>query len=185
VEAQIVITLVARDRPGLVEQVASIVTRHGGNWLESRMARLGGQFAGILRATLPADRESAFKSAIEKLSAAGIHAHIQKDEPPPDEPADQLAEFKLVGQDRPGIVRQISEVFARFGVNVEELTTECSSAPMSGEVLFHADALVRIPSTCPPADLKSALERIAADMMVDASLKPVDQAPCPFPGLTS
>ena len=42
-------TIIGRDRPGLVESVAQVVAAHGGNWLESRMSRLGGHFAGILR----------------------------------------------------------------------------------------------------------------------------------------
>ena len=46
-------TVIGRDRPGLVQRLASLVADHGGNWLESRMSRLGGEFAGILRLTVP------------------------------------------------------------------------------------------------------------------------------------
>ena len=173
VENPLVITVIAKDRPGLVELLASLVAQHGGNWLESRMSRLGGQFAGILRVSAPVARREALISALQGLGTAGIRAQIQADEPAPAPEDARLAEFKLVGQDRPGIVRQISEVFARYGVNVEELTTECGSAPMSGEVLFQADALVRIPAACPISEMKAALEKIANDLMVDASLKEI------------
>ena len=44
----LVLTLIGPDRAGLVEAVAAVVADHGGNWLESRMSRLAGQFAGIL-----------------------------------------------------------------------------------------------------------------------------------------
>lgn len=172
-DTQLVISIIARDRPGLVELLASLVSQHGGNWLESRMSRLGGQFAGILRASIPDGKREQFISALQALNTAGFRAQIQGDEPLAHAEPAKLAEFNLVGQDRPGIVRQISEVFARYGVNVEELTTEIGSAPMSGETLFQADALVRIPPSCPVPEMKAALEKIAADLMVDASLREV------------
>jgi glycine cleavage system regulatory protein len=174
VDPQLVITVIAKDRPGLVELLASLVARHGGNWLESHMARLGGQFAGILRVTAPLDRREQLLSALQALGSAGIRAQIQLDDPAAAPVAGgRAAEFTLVGTDRPGIVQQISEVFARRGVNVEELETECGNAPMSGEVLFRARARVVIPPSCPMAEMKAALERIAADLMVDASLNEI------------
>lgn len=172
-DSPLVITVIARDRPGLVELLASLIAQHGGNWLESRMSRLGGQFAGILRVNVLAARREPLISALQGLGSAGIRAQIQADEPLAPATDAKLAEFRLIGQDRPGIVRQISEVFARYGVNVEELTTEISSAPMSGEVLFQADAIVRIPPSCPISEMKAALEKIASDLMVDASFKEV------------
>ena len=172
-DRQLVITVIAQDRPGLVESLAALVAQHDGNWLESRMSRLGGQFAGILRVRVPAARKVALISALEDLANAGIRTQVQPDEPAAPADGSRLAEFQLTGQDRPGIVRQISEVFARYGVNVEELTTECRSAPMSGEVLFHVEAQVRIPAECPLAQMKAGLERIASDLMVDATLKEI------------
>ncbi|WP_277423370.1 glycine cleavage system protein R, partial [Pseudomonas viridiflava] len=45
----LVVTLVAPDKPGLVERIAQCIAEQGGNWLESRMSRMAGQFAGILK----------------------------------------------------------------------------------------------------------------------------------------
>ena len=47
-QVPLVMTVIGKDRTGLVETLAEIVAGHGGNWLESRMCRLGGEFAGIL-----------------------------------------------------------------------------------------------------------------------------------------
>lgn len=173
-DSQLVITFIGKDRPGLVELLASLVAQNGGNWLESRMSRLGGQFAGILRASVPEQNREKLVSALQGLGSAGLRAQIQKDDSVPSADHHHLAEFTLLGNDRPGIVRQISEVFARYGVNVEELSTECRNAPMSGEMMFQADAIVRIPPSCPLAEMKQALEKIAADLMVDASFKEVN-----------
>lgn len=168
-EALLVITVVAKDRPGLVESLAGAIARNGGNWLESRMSRLGGQFAGILRvAVLPPQREKLI-SALRALEANGLKLAIQEDSPEA-RPQGRAAELSLVGQDRPGIVRQISEAFARASVNVEELETECTSAAMSGETLFNARAIIHIPATCDTQTLRAELEKIASDLMVDLKL---------------
>jgi len=172
-DSLLVITIVAQDRPGLVESIAAAVARHGGNWLESRMSRLGGQFAGILRAEVPAEQVENLRNEFRQLEKAGLHITVRADESAPATPAGRIAELALLGQDRPGIIRQISEAFARSQVNVEELETECTSAPMSGETLFNARARVQIPPSCDMAELRAELEKIATDLMVDVSLREV------------
>jgi glycine cleavage system regulatory protein len=116
----LVMTIIGADRPGLVESVAAIVTEHGGNWLESRMARLGGQFAGILRVEVATERESALRSALKQAESRGLTVVVQPDQVPATASAARLSSLDIVGQDRPGIVRQISGTLARHGVNVEE-----------------------------------------------------------------
>ena len=164
-----VMTILGRDEPGLVDRVASTVAQYGGNWLESRMAHLGGQFAGILRAEVPADQESNLLEALQALEQQGLAVTFHTEPPPP--PSQTTATtLELLGQDRPGIIRQISAALARHRVNVEELETRCESAPMTGELLFRARALLHIPSDCDRAALQNELERIAADLMVDLRL---------------
>lgn len=165
----LVLTVIGSDRTGLVESVASIIAAHDGNWLESRMCRLGGEFAGILRMELPADREAAFTIAIQALHSTGLTIVVRHDKANrPASPGTVLLE--LVGQDHPGIVSQITQVLAAHRVNVEELSTGCLSAPMSGETLFKAEARLHLPDTCDMAALRRELEKIAADLMVDVTL---------------
>jgi glycine cleavage system regulatory protein len=159
-------TILGRDRTGLVESVARLVAEHGGNWLESRMCRLGGEFAGILRIHVPQDRAPALMQALQELQSLGLAIVVRPDEPATVAPT-RLASLELVGHDRPGIVRQITAALARQGVNVEELETECCSAPMSGDTLFKAAARLQIPEACPLAQLRRELETIAGDLMVD------------------
>jgi glycine cleavage system regulatory protein len=165
----LVLTVIGSDRTGLVESVASLIAAHDGNWLESRMCRLGGEFAGILRMELPADREATFTSAIGTLQSTGLTVVVRRDQA--GRPASpETVKLELVGQDRPGIVRQITQVLAAHRVNVEELSTECLSAPMSGETLFKAEARLHLPDACDMAVLRRELEKIAADLMVDVTL---------------
>jgi glycine cleavage system regulatory protein len=170
--ADLVLTLIGPDRPGLVEAVASIVAAHGGNWVESRMTQLAGKFAGILRAEMPADKIAGAAEALNALEARGLRVvvetagHVEEAR----EGAFVRMALELVGVDRPGIVREISRLLSESGVNVEELVTNRTSAPMSGEVLFWARAVVALPASTPVDELRRALEKAAADLMVDVTL---------------
>ncbi len=179
----LVLTLVGTDRPGLVESVARVVADHDGNWLESRLCRLGGQFAGIVRILTRTERRAALTAALHALAAEGLTVEIFEDAPAARPVASgRAAQLELVGQDRPGIVRQVSATLAARGVNVEELATECVSAPMSGETLFQARAKLRLPDNCDVAALRAELERLAADLLVDIVFEPI---PAPGPGAES
>jgi glycine cleavage system regulatory protein len=166
----LVMTVIGQDRPGLVETVAALVAEHGGNWLESRMSRLGGQFAGILRIEVPSENDPPLIAALKKLESRGLTVVVHPDQSKPLPAPARQSVLDIVGQDRPGIVREISHALASFGVNVEELETECASAAMSGETLFKAHARLSIPESCNTAQIRQQLERIAADLIVEISL---------------
>ena len=166
----LVMTIIGPDRPGIVRSVAALVQQHGGNWLESRMSRLGGQFAGILRVETPADREQDLVSGLEGLAGQGLKVVIYPDAPKSASGTRLLKQLEIVGQDRPGIVSQISGALASQGVNVEELQTECASAAMSGETLFRARAILSVPENCNSMALRQQLEKIAADLIVEITL---------------
>ena len=175
-QLSLVMTVIGPDRPGLVDSLAGIVADHGGNWLESRMSRLGGQFAGILRAEVPAEREPALVHVLKGLERDGLTVVVHSDRRAPANADRQLVHLEIVGQDRPGIVHQISHALANHGVNVEELNTECASAAMSGETLFKAQARLRIPKSCDLTTLREELERIAGDLIVDVVLRELPAA---------
>ena len=163
----LVITLVGADRTGLVESVARVVAEHAGNWLESRMCRLDGEFAGILRVEIPEEKKSVLLAALQKIS--GLNVVIQPTQSAAVATSGRQTKLEIVGSDRPGIVREITSALARANVNVEEFFSELVSAPMSGETLFKASARLQLPEHCDLAALKRELEKIAADLLVDVS----------------
>jgi glycine cleavage system regulatory protein len=170
----LVLTLIGTDRPGLVEAVAAIVAAHGGNWLESRMTHLAGKFAGILRAELPPERTAAALAALAALESRGLKVVAEtagRPSAPAAGGAPRTMDLELVGLDRPGIVREISHILAANGVNVEELITDRHSAPMSGEMLFEARARVQVPAAADVAALRSALQQVASDFVVEIKLE--------------
>src|SRR6266851_6013313 len=81
----LVMTVIGEDHPGLVKTVAGIVADQGGNWLESRMARLGGQFAGVLRVQIPAEKEAALVRSLKHLESEGLTIVVHSDRPQPEE----------------------------------------------------------------------------------------------------
>ncbi len=167
----LVMTLLGQDRTGLVESVARTVADHGGNWLESRMCRLGGEFAGILRVEIPAEKKAPLLAALQKIP--GLNVVVQPGQPVVAAASGRQTKLEIVGSDRPGIVREITSALARANVNVEEFSSEVVSAPMSGETLFKASARLQLPEHCDLAALKKDLEKIAADLLVDVSFAEV------------
>jgi glycine cleavage system regulatory protein len=168
----LVLTILGPDRPGLVEQIAKLVAEHNGNWLESRMAHLAGQFAGILRVEVDADRAESLTQSLRGLASTGLESVIHPDPAAVSIGAEErpLLHLDLMGQDRPGIVREISRVLASLGVNVEELTTECRAAAETGHPTFQAQAELRLPPSITATMLRDALEGVAHDLMVDIKL---------------
>jgi glycine cleavage system regulatory protein len=169
VTTALILTLIGADRPGLVEAVSEAVLRHGGNWLESRLARLAGKFAGVVLVTVPSDQQPALSADLESLAKKGLRVVVERalDDPLP---SPKLLQLEVVGHDRPGIVKQISQLLASRGVNVEELTTHAGSAPMSGYVIFRARARLTVPEGLDVDELTQSIEEVANDLMVDVHL---------------
>ena len=169
-KATLVLTLIGLDKPGLVGALSRTAARHGANWESSRMARLGGKFAGLLLVTLEPDQAEALQRDLEALSELGLKVVVEKSAQVEPRRDWQSVRLELLGTDQPGIIHKVSSALSERGINVDELTTECASAPMSGGDLFKMSAVL----ACPPAvsldDLRAELERIANDLMVDISL---------------
>lgn len=170
-KTSLVVTVLGQDHPGLVDSLAGIVAEHGGNWIESRMAHLAGQFAGILRVEVDPTRAEALTAAIKQLTTQGLESMISAEPSAATSATGTVAQLDLVGLDQPGIVRKISQVLAAKGVNVEELATECTAAATTGQHLFHATARLRLPQGSEIESLRVALEQVAADLMVDLTLE--------------
>lgn len=165
----LVVTVIGKDRPGLVESVSAAIESHGGSWVESRMSHLAGHFAGILRASVPPANVEALTDALQSLRSDGLRVVIERGLEGQVEEGHVIL-LDLIGSDRPGIVHKISEALAARGVNVDELDTSCDGAPWSGDALFKAKARLRAPKSLDLDSLRESLEAIAGDLMVDITL---------------
>jgi len=172
----LVLTLIGRDQPGLVRAVAAAIAEHGGNWLESRMCRLGGEFAGIVRLEIDGARAEGLAVALRGL--AGLRVDVTREAAGVGVAgavgaAERrvLAALDLVGSDRPGILREVSAVLAAHGLNVEDLSSARVEAPMGGGKLFQLQAVVSVPDGVELARVRGDLEQLAADLMVELKLE--------------
>jgi glycine cleavage system regulatory protein len=165
----LVLTIVGPDRPGLVNLISDRASAHGANWLESRMANLAGQFAGIVLLQVPNAQLEALVQSVEELATQGLRVTALRGAATSARHMRRL-HLELVGQDRPGIVRDISGALAREGVSIDELVTDCVSGSMSGENLFRARAHLQVPVGVETRALRGVLEALANDLMVDVTL---------------
>ena len=131
------------------------------------MCRLGGEFAGIVRVAVPKAQRRALEVSLGQL--AGLTIVVHGDEPAPSAAPAVLVGLEVVGQDRPGIVREITRALTAQGINVEELATECVSAPMSGEALFQARAKISVPAGVALDKLRQTLENGLSGLSVELS----------------
>lgn len=169
--ASVVITLIGDDRAGLVDAVAGVVARHGGNWDRSHLAELAGKFAGIVLVDIAETSVEPLLASLEELDADGllaITAELAEAEIETDNATTQVA-LELTGADHPGIVHQISRALAELHVSIDELETAVVPAPQGGH-LFIANAVLELPRAVEIEAVRSALEAVAADLMVDLEL---------------
>jgi glycine cleavage system regulatory protein len=169
-QTHLVFTVIARDRQGLVERMADIVAGTGGNWIDSSMARLGGEFAGIVRIAVDGMRSDELVGKLQALSGDGIDITLRSDQTGAELPQGASAHLDLVSQDHPGILRDITHVLSEQGVSIEHLETEVVAGSMQGEALFKASADLRLPAGLEPSALSEALQETAADLMADVNL---------------
>lgn len=165
----LVLTAVGDDREGLVSALSRAVEAHGGNWLDSQLARLAGKFAGIVLVDIPDESIGAFTDV-----AVGLRDEIgwKVDATPAGAggAAGREVQVHLVGLDRPGMVRQVSAALAEQRVNIRSFRTWTHEAPQGGGLLFEAEAVVNLPAGLDELAVRLALEPIADELMVDLEL---------------
>ena len=167
----IVLTVIANDQPGIIETVSNTLHNHGGNWTQSSMSSLAGQFAGILLASVPEENTEACLAELRALESRGLRiiTHVSGAEIDTGETHQYVLE--LVGNDRPGIVHDITRVLAEHKVSVVDFETAVEAASMGGGELFRAVAKLMVPEGSDIFALESELEDIANDLMVDISFE--------------
>lgn len=164
---ELIITVYAADRPGIVKALSDAVLANHGNWLESSLSRLCGQFAGIVHLSIPSDSKAGLLAQLETLADDGIYVTVQSAEIPVNsDDRNESLEIVVEANDRPGIVEEIATALASAEVNVEQMATECESASMAGYELFRAHLRVALPVSCSIDQLEELLENVSDDLMV-------------------
>jgi glycine cleavage system regulatory protein len=167
--ALLVLSVVGSDRPGLTRALAAAVLSAKGNWLESHLSRLGGLYVGSVLVELESGDTDALRAAVAAVDAHGLEVRVAPAVEAPEGSGEAL-ELKVVGQDRLGIVEQVTTVLSGLGANIDTFRTWISDEPYSGAPLFNLEARLVLPAGLDAAGVQAALEAISAEIMVDISL---------------
>lgn len=169
---RVILSAIGSDRPGLTQALADAVYDAGGNWLESHLTRLAGKYVGAVLVELDPAALPALERGVQAVDAAGLRVAIVPAGDAPGEARVPLT-IEVVGQDRPGIVREVTSVLARLGVNIEDLATATENVAWSGEQLFRATAQLTLPGDIGADQVSDALEAISGEIMVDIAVSGV------------
>lgn len=162
-----VLTVIGKDRVGLINQISECVEDCGGNWLKSSFCHLAGQFAGFVEVQLSDQHLDELIRRCKQLDNLDVTlAPATTSETASENPI----KLTVTGNDRTGIVKQITSCLKRFDVNIQEMQTYCESAPNWGNLIFTADILVYCSPDIESMQLKEAIEQLADDLMVEVEL---------------
>ena len=167
--ATFILTVVGDDRPGLVSALSAPISAHGASWERSQMSHLAGKFAGIVLVAVPNDRLDALVADLTALRTEGLQVVVERTDEPVERESQRLL-LELLGADHPGIVAEISASLAARHVSIEELSTDVHDAPMAGGTLFEARAVLNAPPRTNTDALRSMLEGLADELMVEIRL---------------
>ena len=165
---RVVMSLLAEDRAGIVNQLSDLALANGANWLESRMACLAGEFAGVVLLEVPEDGLEALVAALKAFEAAQVLVSVGS--PGGEDQDAQHLEISLDGADHPGIVHELSALLSERGINIVEMETDQHPAAMSGQPIFTAELHVMVPPDCDRGSLASAIDDLAEQLTVDIRL---------------
>lgn len=167
--ATFILTVVGDDRPGLVSALSAPIKGHGGSWERSQMSKLAGKFAGIALVAVPDEQFDALASELATLKDQGLQIVIERTDEPVERESVRV-QLELLGSDHPGIIADISSALAALGVSIDELSTDVRDAPMAGGTLFEASAVLDAPPSTSTEALRSMLEDLADELMVEIRL---------------
>ncbi|MEJ2764322.1 ACT domain-containing protein [Photobacterium sp. MCCC 1A19761] len=160
----LVITVIGKDRPGLVETLSETVYQNHGNWLASSLSKLAGQFAGIVQVEVATQYVSLLSRALADI--ADLQIHIVEDDSKAI-PITTLHHLTVTGNDRLGIVKEVTGKLKELGININKLKTDTQSAPNWGYPIFIADFQLELPAELQLDIVQDELEKLADDLNID------------------
>ena len=170
--SRMILSAIGEDRPGLTQALAEAVHGAGGNWLESHLSHLGGQYVGAVLVEIAEDRIAELEAAARRVDVRGLHVKVIRAGEGVAKARADVVKIDLVGQDRPGIVREVTAALAPLGVNIEDLITSTENSAWSGDRLFRASARLSLPAGVALDQVQDALEAISAEIIVDLTFSP-------------
>jgi methionyl-tRNA formyltransferase len=166
----LVVSIVGSDRQGIVSSLAERAQRFGANWAASRMTRLAGEFAGMVHFEVPRESADALATALRGLESSGLQVLIARSDGANLPASLRVVELELVGEDRLGIVSNLTRMLAERGISIENIHTDIVRSGVSGKQTFKVEAHLLVPAALSVEALQQELGGLAREMMVDIAL---------------
>jgi len=171
----LIISAVGSDRPGIVSELSGVITSHGGNIEKSRMARLGSDFTIIMLVIVDSKWEESLVVALRAIQELSIttkstEANMVITSEYCKDTVGENCKISLRGADNEGIVKVLSRYLKEKTINIIEMDTHISEAPISGAPLFNLNAAISIPGEIDGEDIQSDLAQIAQELGVEIHL---------------
>ncbi|KAJ3129822.1 hypothetical protein HK098_008056 [Nowakowskiella sp. JEL0407] len=143
----LVLSMVGKDRVGIVRDFAKFLAKDGGNVEESRMTKLGGEFAMILLVSLRSQTPEEFTEKLHKaFPGFNIHSSVTEDEAVAESDSSiKPYEIWVDGPDSTGIVAAVTDALASKSIAIDSVETETVAAPFAGYTTFHMILKARLP----------------------------------------
>lgn len=165
---RLIISAFGPDKPGIVSELSGVITSHGGNVEESRMIKLGSDFTIILLVTVSDEWLESLRVALQAVQVLTISTKLTTKED--SDGRDNSYNLTLTGADNEGIVHKVTEYLSSQAINIKEMETETTNAPVSGTALFQMKAAISLPDNLQVSEIQAGLQQIVSDLGVEISL---------------
>ncbi len=169
-KSTLILSVIGPDRPGIVDDLSSVIIDNGGNWLESHLGNLAGQFAGILLVECSANKREELMTALKNLEQSDLKIQMTLGDAGQNVSPRATIALEVTGPDHPGIVHDISHFLAERDINIFEMVSHCEEGAMSGGYVFHSNISASIPKLHNISDVEDALDDLAHSLNVDITL---------------
>lgn len=162
-----IITANGPDKTGIVSELSKIITESGGNIQESRMTKLAGDFAIIMLivSDLP---QTEIEHSLSKLP---LSFSIKKPTKTHSNSENKIIKkIQLNGADNEGLVYSLTDFLSKNKINIQNLNTEITQAPITGINLFRMEAIINIPKNISIDILINKINKLQNKLEVDIEL---------------
>ena len=171
------LTIVGRDRPGIVAQVTEILFNLGCNIADSSCSILGGQFAMILIIAHPTfTSRGSFGDAFQPLEDVDLTVALRVIQPGGELHPDLTGEICMIsvyGADKPGIVYHVAKVLGEQKINITDLNTKLVGSEQRPVYVMMIEAL--LPPAISEQDVDKWMAPLREQLQVDISVRTIPQ----------
>jgi len=170
----LVISVLGEDRPGIVNELARVVSDTGCNIEDSRMTVLGGDFAVILLVNGRWNELAKLEAALPGLERRLALSITAKRTATRRRQSNLLPyTVEVVSIDHPGIVHQLANFFSSREVNIRDMATTTYAAAHTGTPMFSVQMTVDVPAAMHIARLREDFMDFCDQLNLDAIIEPV------------